>query len=117
MTQRFLFNCLFLLCAYTIQAQQPLRQGDPRLTEIWQPEPKVVTPGKTAADPPSDAIVLFNGQNTDAWAAKDNGAVKWKIENGALTVAPGTGEIHTKQSFGDCQLHIEWRTPAEVKGE
>jgi len=117
MTRRFLFNCLLLLCVYSLQAQQPLRQGDPKLTEIWQPEPKVVTPGKTAADAPSDAIVLFNGQNTDAWASKDNGPAKWKVENGTMTVAPGTGEIHTKQAFGDCQLHIEWRTPAEVKGD
>lgn len=117
MVQRFLFSCILLLCVYASQAQQPLRQGDPKLTEIWEPEPKVITPGKTSADPPSDAIILFGGQNTDAWAAKDNSAAKWKVDNGILTVAPGTGEIHTKQAFGDCQLHIEWRTPSEVKGD
>ena len=118
MSQRFLLICLILLSVYSVQVQaQPLRQGDPKLTEVWEPEPKVITPGKTAADAPSDAIVLFNGQTADAWAAKDNGPAKWKIENGALTVTPGAGEIHTKQAFGDCQLHIEWRTPAEVKGD
>jgi len=98
-------------------AQKPLREGDPKLTEVWEPEPRVVTPGKTNVEPPSDAIVLFDGKNTDAWLAKDGGPVKWKLENGFMTVVPETGEIHSKQSFGDCQLHIEWRTPAEVKGD
>lgn len=99
------------------QAQQPLRQGDPKLTEIWHPVPRIVTPGKTAADPPSDAIILFDGKNLDAWKAQDGSPAKWKVEGGVLTVAPGTGIIQTRQGFGDCQLHIEWRTPAEVKGE
>jgi hypothetical protein len=99
------------------QAQQQLRQGDPKLTEIWHPVPRVVTPGKTASDPPSDAIILFDGKNLDAWKAQDGSPAKWKVEGGILTVAPGTGIIQTKQGFGDCQLHIEWRTPAEVKGD
>jgi hypothetical protein len=98
-------------------SQKPLREGDPKLTEVWEPEPKVVTPGKTNADAPSDAIVLFDGKSTDNFLAKDGGAVKWKLENGFMTVVPDAGEIHTKQAFGDCQLHIEWRTPSEVKGE
>ena len=92
------------------------RKGDPTLTENWRPEPKVVTPGKTAADAPSDAIVLFNGTSANAFKGRNNQPVTWKIENGALTVTSGSGEITTKEGFGDCQLHIEWRTPAEVKG-
>lgn len=90
---------------------------DPRLTEVWKPEPRVVTPGKTAASAPSDAIILFNGKNLDEWQARDGKAAKWKLEDDAMTVAKGAGEIKTKKSFGDCQLHIEWRSPAEVKGE
>jgi hypothetical protein len=117
MVQRFLLNFFLLFSVYAVQAQQPLRQGDPKLTEVWEPEPKVITPGKTSVDAPSDAIILFGGQDASAWAAKDNSAAKWKVEGGILTVAPGTGEIHTKQGFGDCQLHVEWRTPAEVKGD
>ncbi|WP_205512678.1 3-keto-disaccharide hydrolase [Longitalea arenae] len=117
MAKRFLCAFSFIICAYAVQAQKPLRQGDPKLSEVWEPEPKVITPGKSASDAPSDAIVLFDGQNADAWAGKDNGPVKWKVENGALTVVGGTGEIHSKQAFGDCQLHVEWRTPAEVKGD
>ncbi|QDT16885.1 3-keto-disaccharide hydrolase [Alienimonas californiensis] len=75
----------------------------------WE-EPKVVTPGETAADPPSDAIILFGGTDLSAW----EGADKWKIEHGVATVNGGT--IKTKQSFGDCQVHLEFRSPAEVKG-
>lgn len=78
--------------------------------------PRVVTPGEGTATP-SDAIVLFDGKNTGAWTHKDGSAVKWKIGDGAMTVANGTGDIFTKQTFGDCQLHIEWRTPAKVKGK
>lgn len=90
---------------------------DPRLTEVWQPEPRVVTPGRSAADAPADAIVLFNGKDLEEWQAKDGKSAKWKLEDDAMTVVKGTGEIKTKKSFGDCQLHIEWRTPAQVKGE
>jgi len=93
------------------------RTGDPKLTEIWNPVPPVITPGKTAQDPPSDAIVLFNGTDFSAWNGKGGQTPTWSIADGAMTVAKGAGMITTKQSFGDCQLHIEWRTPSEVKGE
>lgn len=112
-----LLPSLVLALVQCLQAQEPLRQGDPKLTEVWQPEPRIVTPGATAADAPSDAIVLFDGKDASAWASKTNGPVQWKIADGCMTVAPGTGEIHTKKGFGDCQLHIEWRTPAQVKGD
>ncbi|MFT3824567.1 MAG: DUF1080 domain-containing protein [Chitinophagaceae bacterium] len=115
--QRFLLIASCIIAPVLVKAQQPLRQGDPKLTEVWQPEVPVVTPGKTAADAPSDAIVLFDGKTTAAWLGKDNAPIKWKVDNGAMTVEKGAGEIHTKEKFGDCQLHIEWRTPAEVKGE
>ncbi len=75
---------------------------------IW-PEPPVIDPGPPGAVP-SDAIVLFDGKNMDAW---ENG-VKWKVEDGIATAAGGT--ITSKQKFGDCQLHLEFATPAEVKG-
>jgi hypothetical protein len=118
MTQRFLFLLALVCCAAAVQAQKAPRNGDPKLTEYWEPEVKVVAPGKTNADPPADAIVLFNGANQDAFvSSKDKSPAKWKIENGALTVVKGAGQIETKQGFGDCQLHIEWRTPNEVSGE
>ena len=77
--------------------------------KVW-PEPKVVTPGANNA-PPSDAIVLFDGTNLDAWEGGD----LWAVADGVATVQKAG--IKTKQSFGDCQLHIEWASPAEVKGD
>jgi hypothetical protein len=82
------------------------------------PVPKIVTPGKSAADAPSDAIVLFkNKKDGDNWVNKDGGAFGWNADDSSFTVKASAGEIRTKQSFGDCQLHIEWRTPAQVKGD
>lgn len=93
------------------------RKGDPVLTEIWNPVPKIVSPGKSNQDAPADAIILFNGKDFSAWTGKDGKPVEWSIEDGAMTVKGGSGEIISKQGFGDCQLHIEWRTPSVVKGE
>jgi hypothetical protein len=76
----------------------------------------VVTPGIGTA-PPSDAIVLFDGTGMDQWEKPDGGPVGWKLEDGAMTVVKGTGGIQTKQSFGDMQLHLEWRSPEKVVGE
>jgi hypothetical protein len=115
---RFIMTMSLGLSAVACFAQKAPREGDPKLTEYWDPQVRIVTPGKTAADAPSDAIVLFDGKNTSKWKSeKDGGDVKWKIEDNALVVAGGTGGIETKEGFGDCQLHIEWRTPAVVKGE
>jgi hypothetical protein len=84
---------------------------DPKVTEVWFPVPPKVTPGPTAGAPPSDAIVLFDGGNLDAWKSVDGGDAKWRIDNGELVIAPGAGDIQTKESFGDVQLHVEWRVP------
>lgn len=102
-----------LLFSLTLQAQIK----DPKATEVWEPVPRVVTPGSTTNTAPSDAIVLFDGSNTNEWAHQDGTAVKWTLADNAMTVVRGTGGIQTKRTFGDCQLHIEWRTPAEIVGE
>ncbi len=85
----------------------------PEYTEYWNNQPQVVTPGE-GTKPPSDAIVLFDGKDLSQWTSADGSEAKWKVENGAVTVVPKTGTIQTKRVFGSCQLHIEWRTPAEV---
>ncbi len=104
---------LLVLTSSLVEAQH---RGDPTLTEIWSPVPRLVTAGKTNADPPSDAIVLFRAEkDTSNWESKDGKPFNWKAGNNAFTVVPFSGDLRTKQSFGDCQLHIEWRTPAEVK--
>ena len=79
-------------------------------------EPKVVDSGQIGA-PPSDAIVLFDGKDLSQWRGSDGGPAKWEIKDGAMVVAPKTGKIISKQDFGDMQLHIEWASPKEVKGE
>lgn len=82
----------------------------PDVTEYWDPEVKVVTPGAV----PSDAIVLFDGKNLSNWeSAKDGSEAKWKVEDGKMTVVKGAGNISTKQKFTDYQLHIEWQSPIE----
>lgn len=88
----------------------------PEMTEIWDPEVRVVTPGKTAADAPSDAIVLFGGKDLSQWvSAKDGSPAKWEVKDGYFEVLPGSGDIKTKMKFGDCQLHLEFSAPDEVK--
>jgi hypothetical protein len=85
--------------------------GDKRYKDgiVWA-EPKVVTPG-VHNGPPSDAIVLFDGKNFEAW----KGADKWKVDadGGATAVS----RIETKDKFGDCQLHVEWAEPNPPKGK
>lgn len=95
---------------------------DPKATEVWTPEPRIVAPGKAAANAlpaPADAIVLFDGNGLGQWySAKDSAAARWTTAaDGSMTVAPGAGDIVTQRSFGDIQLHVEFRTPAQVKGE
>jgi len=86
---------------------------DPKATEVWESEPKIVTSGKENHFPPSDAIVLFDGYEANNWQHDDGSPVKWTIEDEAITVTPGTGQISTKDKYGSCQLHIEWRSPIE----
>jgi phosphodiesterase/alkaline phosphatase D-like protein len=92
------------------------RSGDPALTEVWEPVPPVVSPGENGA-PPSDAIVLFDGRDLDAWQHADRTPASWRVADDAFTVVVGAGDIETKQAFGDIQLHLEWRTPAVVERE
>jgi hypothetical protein len=94
----------------------------PEATEIYEPIPPVVSPGEGAAgfsSAPSDAVVLFDGTHLDAfYMAQDSTAAKWTInDDGSMTVANRTGNLQTKENFGSVQLHLEWASPYEVKGE
>jgi hypothetical protein len=87
--------------------------------DLDRPVPPVVDPGP-AGPPlpvPADAIVLFGGKNLSQWEDGKGGPAGWKVENGYAEVVAKTGSIRTKKGFGDCQLHIEWAAPVEVKGE
>ncbi|GAA4308230.1 DUF1080 domain-containing protein [Compostibacter hankyongensis] len=125
-TALFLTSALLLAALQTF-AQEPAKylssepaenkNMKPEETEYYTPVPPVVTPGKDCGEAPSDAIVLFDGKNLNNWvSSKDGGPAGWTVSDGAMTTKTGTGPIHTKQSFGDCQLHVEWRTPNPPKG-
>jgi hypothetical protein len=87
-----------------------------------RPVPPVVDPGTASTQDspghaPSDSVVLFDGKDLSKWAATDGGAAKWKVENGYFEIVPKTGYIHTREAFGDCQLHVEFAEPSPAKGE
>jgi len=104
-----IFGCCLMLIVYC----QDKNIGD--VVEVWGQEPEVVTTSPGA--PPSDALVLFDGSSWEAWEHKNDGKpVKWNLVGGAGVVLPGSGYIQTKQSFGSCQLHIEWRAPMDTAG-
>jgi len=112
-----LISAAFLGSTLTGLAQDWDREKqDPHATEIWEPIPPKVSPGEGTAAP-SDAIVLFDGSSLNGWESANGSAAKWDLAGGAMTVKKGAGGIQTKQGFGSCQLHIEWRSPSEVKGE
>jgi hypothetical protein len=107
-----LLSALLLSAPTCIYAQTWDRNAqNPVATELWV-DPPAVTPGAGMA-PPSDAIVLFGSQGLSAWeSVREDQPVGWSLIDGALTVGSGTGDIRTKQAFGDIQLHLEFRTPA-----
>lgn len=89
----------------------------PEDTEVWKPVPAVVTPGRTDLDPPSDAIVLFDGKNENEWVSvSDHSPAKWNVHDGVLTVDKKAGNIETKRTFTNYQLHLEWKVPQGITG-
>ena len=116
--RRILALTSFLSLTFPLIAQETPKTK-PEDTEVWSPEPKVVTPGATCTDPPSDAIILFDGKNEDGWvSAQDHSPAPWVVHDGIMTVskAPGSGNIETRRKFKDYQLHVEWRIPESITG-
>ncbi len=101
------------------QAQDQQQTMKPEETEFWEPVPKIVTPGKAYGEPPSDAIVLFDGKSLNEWVSVQDSSkpAEWKVENGTFTVDKSKGNIRTKRSFTDYQLHIEWKEPKVLNGK
>lgn len=106
-------NRIFVFIVFCIFLMPDLMAQDAKLTEDWSRKPEIIKPGKKNK-PPSDAIILFNGKDFSMWTGRD-GVAKWKKRCRAME-SNKTGEIRTIQSFGDCQLHVEWRTPKKVVG-
>jgi hypothetical protein len=102
-----------------VATQAAALKPKPEETEIWTPEPAVVTPGAVNEAPPSDAIHLFDGTTLDEWvSAQDHTPAQWVVHDGILTVkkASGVGNIETKRKFKNYQLHVEWRIPENIAG-
>ncbi len=103
MKKLILFVSLGIAC--NAEAQDSLS----KLTEVWTPVPRTVTPGRRPADAPSDAVILYGTRrDTLNWSQSNGKPFAWKCDDSTMTVTAGAGEIRTKQAFGDCQLHIEW---------
>jgi hypothetical protein len=100
-------------------AQAPMKW---KIHDLNRPTPPVIDPGtastqETPGNPPSDAVVLFDGKDLSHWVDKDGQAAKWKVENGYMEVTAKAGNISTRDSFGDCQLHVEFSEPTPPHGE
>lgn len=101
--------------------------GKWRIHGLNRPHPRIITPGTESTPdkpgrPPSDAIVLFDGKDLSQWVTRgkrqDAGKVfdpQWVVENGYIEVVPGTGDLVSKEKFGDCQIHVEWATPTQIE--
>ena len=109
LTAVFVFFCIVKINA------QGLKHED---TEFYTPVPKLVTPGKSFGQAPSDALILFNGNNLDKWVMTDDISkpADWIVNKGIFTVNKKSGNIQTKQSFLNYQLHIEWKIPEDISG-
>ena len=97
----------------------PMQPGQPwRVHDPARPKPAIVTPGNAPGSAPSDAIVLFDGRDLSQWSHRDaNGTMReptWAVRDGYFET--GKGSLHTRASFGDVQLHVEWAAPAIVAG-
>lgn len=107
-----------------MSAQQPaatsaVAKPNPHDTEVFSPEPKVVTRAAVVGQPPSDAAVLFDGHSLDEWvSAQDHTPTRWMVQDGLMVVnkTKGLGNIETKRKLKNYQLHAEFKIPAEIKG-
>jgi hypothetical protein len=116
MKYKIILTALMATVFFAANAQQGAKPED---TEIWSPEPPVVTPGPACpAPPPSDAIVLFDGTNQYQWVLNKDTTqtADWIIKDGIWTVNKSSGNVQTKKKFMNYQLHVEWRVPADITG-
>ena len=115
---------VFSAAAALMYANLSWAQVDPRWkpNDPDRPTPPAITPGTASTQaspgrPPSDAVVLFDGKDLSLWAGEDGQVAKWKVADGYFEVVPHSGYIHTRQPFGDCQLHVEFAEPVPAVGE
>ena len=85
-----------------------------------RPQPVKIKDGSCSTQqrsslPPSDAQVLFDGKNLGMWRSANGDAPGWKVQDGYMEVVPKSGDIYTREEYGDIQLHVEWRTPTPLR--
>jgi hypothetical protein len=116
MKQFILFFISMAAFCSCVNAQQKARPED---TEVWKPVPTIVTPGKAPGDAPSDAIILFNGKDLSQWVSTADTLkpAGWQVQKGVITVNKKAGDIQTKSSFTNYQLHLEWKVPKNITGK
>lgn len=110
-----LFGCCSLFLSAALAQQKP----KPEDTEFYTPVPPVVDPGRPGCGVPSDAVVLFDGSGINEWVSVDDTTktAGWDLVNGVMRVNKKAGDIRTKRSFTDYQLHLEWRVPENITGK
>jgi hypothetical protein len=96
--------------------------GKWRVHDSKRPQPKKVRAGTCSTQdapglPPSDAIILFDGKDLSQWRTANGGPAGWKVQDGYAEIVPKSGDIYTREEFGDIQLHVEWRTPSPLKAD
>lgn len=89
-----------------------------RVHDVERPHPPTVDPnGIVTKGPPEDATVLFDGGDLDGWEHGDGSEPRWELEDDYVEVRPDTGDVQTTETFGDCQLHLEWAAPTEISDD
>src|SRR5262245_7520927 len=125
MTTRFLITGFVLVVSITAIAQTaltnlgytdtPMLAGLPyHVHDPARPRPATVTPAQRIGDAPSDATILFDGTNLSSWTPTKSAC---RVQNGYMEVVPNSGDMRTRETFGDIQLHVEWAAPAQVRGD
>jgi Domain of Unknown Function (DUF1080). len=111
-------NARFLPLLGLLPLLHAVAEPDWEVHDMNRPQPPEVTDATPNTEPPpADAVVLFDGTNLDAWVQEDGSEPRWRIVNRALEVSPDAGSLRTKEAFGSCRLHIEWRSPLNRDGE
>lgn len=119
---RCLALVLLAACGSVPPVSDSQESDSPEPGRVWKvhdparPTPRVVTPGREVGQPPSDAVVLFDGRSLEAWTSRDGSPARWLVRDGYMQTVPGAGAVVSRRAFGDVQAHIEWATPSPAVG-